>query len=100
MTGIGIIGALGFCGDVFWHSGQDLQYSATSLVMPGHQNRLRIHVCVGLIYGCDVTGPLDILREEWLPSQQDSSDIATYVTQLHEKMQEAKDIVHKHLQQA
>ena len=33
-----------------------------------------------LIYGRDVRGPLDILREEWLPSQQDPSDIATYVT--------------------
>ena len=35
-----------------------------------------------LIYGRDVRGHFDILREEWLPSQQDSSDIATYVTQL------------------
>lgn len=32
-----------------------------------------------LIYGRDVRGPLDILHEEWLLSQQDSSEIATYV---------------------
>ena len=53
-----------------------------------------------LIYGHDVWGPLDILHEKWLPSQQDPSDIATYMTQLHNRMQLAKDIVHKHLQPA
>ena len=52
-----------------------------------------------LIYGRVVRGSIDFLCEEWPPSQQDSSYIATYmyVTQLHEKMQVAKD--HKHLQQ-
>ena len=52
-----------------------------------------------LIYGRDVRGPLDILRDNWLPSQQGPSDAATYVTQLHERMQRAKAIVRKHCQQ-
>jgi len=53
-----------------------------------------------LVFGRDVRGTLDVLREEWLPSQEEPNDIATYVTQLHERMQSAKDIVQHHLQQA
>ena len=53
-----------------------------------------------LVYGRDIRGPLDVLREQWITSEQEPNDIATYVTQLHDRMQKAKEIVQEHLQKA
>ena len=52
-----------------------------------------------LIYAREVRGPLDVLKEEWTSSQPEPNDIATYVTQLHDRTRIARDLVQRHLQQ-
>ena len=53
-----------------------------------------------LVYGRDIQGPLDVLQMQWITSEQEPNDIVTYVTQLHDRMQKAKEIVQEHLQKA
>ena len=51
-----------------------------------------------LIYSRDVRGPLDILKEAWIPEEEPRDDIAQYISRLHERMATATDLVHHHLQ--
>ena len=55
-----------------------------------------------LVYGRDVRGPLDLLREEWTlkHGQETIEDVATYLTRLHERMQLAFEEVRKHMDQS
>ena len=39
-----------------------------------------------LVYGRDVRGPLDVLREEWIQDQQSPDDVLTYVTTVRERL--------------
>ena len=50
-----------------------------------------------LIYSRDVKGLLDILKEEWIPTEDTNEDVATYVT--HERMKNAQQLVQEHLKQ-
>ena len=43
-----------------------------------------------LIYSRDVRGLLDILKEEWIPTEDTSEDVATYVTTAHQRMKSAQ----------
>ena len=48
-----------------------------------------------LLYGRDVRGPLDVLREEWITSSEAELDILSFVMDVKERMQLAKEIVEK-----
>ena len=52
-----------------------------------------------LIYSRDVKGLLDILKEEWIPTEDTNEDVATYVTITHERMKNAQQLVQEHLKQ-
>ena len=46
-----------------------------------------------LLYGWDVCGPLDILREEWITSSEAELDILSLMMDVKERMQLAKEII-------
>ena len=46
-----------------------------------------------MVYGRDVRGPLDILKEGWIGGKPGGDDIITYVTQIHERLEAAKETV-------
>ena len=46
-----------------------------------------------LIFGRDVRGPLDILKEQWSKAEEPVDDILTYVTKVRERMETAREIV-------
>ena len=52
-----------------------------------------------LIYGRDVRGPVDILKEEWAKSKRSAEDIITYITKMKERLEEA-EVVRSNLQKA
>ena len=48
-----------------------------------------------LLYGQNVRGPLDVLQEEWIQNQEAETDILNYVTNIRDRMEEAKEVVKK-----
>ena len=48
-----------------------------------------------LIYGQDVRGPLDILKESWEASQKSDESIVSYVLSTHEKILKMSELVQK-----
>ena len=46
-----------------------------------------------LLYGRDVRGPLDVLKEEWIHSPEAELDILSFVMDIKERMQLAKEVV-------
>ena len=46
-----------------------------------------------LIFGQDVRGPLNILKEQWSKAEEPVDDILTYVTKVRERMEAARKIV-------
>ena len=46
-----------------------------------------------LIFGRDVRGPLDILKEQWSKAEELVDDILTYVTKVRERMEAVREIV-------
>ena len=52
-----------------------------------------------MIYSRDVSRLLDILKEEWIPTEDTSEDVATYVTTTHQRMKSAQQLVQEHLKQ-
>ena len=46
-----------------------------------------------LLYGRDVRGPLDILKEGWTRTTPQVDDIVSYVDRVHEQLEAAKDLV-------
>ena len=53
-----------------------------------------------LIYGRDVHGPLEVLKEAWTGSTQEDSDILTYVTRVYQRIATAKELVEQNLKLA
>ena len=53
-----------------------------------------------LIYGRDVRGPLEVLKEAWTGSTQEDSDILTYVTRVYQRIATAKELVEQNLKLA
>ena len=47
-----------------------------------------------LLYGRNVRGPLDVLQE-WIQNQEAETDILNYVTNIRDRMEEAKEVVKK-----
>ena len=52
-----------------------------------------------LIYSRDVRRLLNILMEEWIPTEDTSEDVTTYVTTTHQRMKNAQQLVKEHLKQ-
>ena len=48
-----------------------------------------------LLYGRDVRGPLDILRETWESNQKDSPNVISYVLKMRERMVVTSELVHE-----
>ena len=53
-----------------------------------------------LLYGRDVRGPLDVLQEEWIQNQEAETDILTYITNIRDRMGEAKEVVEENARRA
>ena len=50
-----------------------------------------------LLYGRQVRGPLDILRETWESSNKSSESIVSHVINMHEKMDRMTELVQENL---
>ena len=53
-----------------------------------------------LLYGRNVRGPLDVLQEEWIQNQEAETDILPYVTNIRDRMEEAKEVVKENARRA
>ena len=53
-----------------------------------------------LLYGRDVRGPLDVLRESWESHQRSSDSIVSYVLTMREKMEKMSEIVQENISKA
>uniref|UniRef100_A0A3Q1GC55 Gypsy retrotransposon integrase-like protein 1 n=1 Tax=Acanthochromis polyacanthus TaxID=80966 RepID=A0A3Q1GC55_9TELE len=53
-----------------------------------------------LLYGRQVRGPLDVLQETWVGSQEKRTSVLTYVLQMREKMEQTTRLVKKHMEKA
>ena len=53
-----------------------------------------------LLYGHQVRGPLDILRETWEASPKSSESVVSHVLSMHDKMAKLQELVHDNLTKA
>ena len=51
-----------------------------------------------MLYGRDVRGPLDVLKEEWIKKPDMEMDILSYMTRVRDCMETAKEIVQENLE--
>ena len=52
-----------------------------------------------LMYNRDIQGPLDVLKESWLPGADEMNDVAEYVMRVRQRMEDAQDLVYRNLEQ-
>ena len=53
-----------------------------------------------LLYGRNVRGPLDILKESWEANKKSPESVASYVLMIQERLAKLRDIVHENLENA
>jgi hypothetical protein len=53
-----------------------------------------------LLYGRDVRGPLDVLKEDWIHNPETDNDILTYIMEIHKRMKTAREILEKNAKMA
>ena len=53
-----------------------------------------------LLYGRDVRGPLDIIKEGWTGPEEKEDDVLSYVQRVNDRLEEAKDIVQANMRRA
>ena len=53
-----------------------------------------------LLYGRDVRGPLDVLREEWIQDPDTETDVLSFVMAVRDRMETAKEIVEENAKTA
>ena len=53
-----------------------------------------------LIYGSDVRGPLDVLKQKWTAEGREPDDVVTYVSRIQDKLLEAREIVRANMEKA
>ena len=53
-----------------------------------------------LVYGRNVRGPIDVLKESWEASTRSPESVVSYVMMVQERLQKLRDIVHENLQDA
>ena len=52
---------------------------------------------IELLYGRDVRGPLDVLKETWVSSKRSSQDVLSYVMLMRDRMSVMSDHVQENL---
>ena len=52
-----------------------------------------------LIYGRDIRGPLDVLKEGWIQDNPEQDDIVSFVNRVYQRLEDAKEIAHKNMEQ-
>ena len=50
-----------------------------------------------LLYGREVRGPLDVLRDQWEARQRSDESVVSYVLKMRERLQEMSDVVRENL---
>ena len=53
-----------------------------------------------LLYGRDVRGPLDVLKESWEAERRSDLNVIAYITLMRERLEEMSEHVHKNMQSA
>ena len=53
-----------------------------------------------LLYGHQVHGPLDILKESWEASTKSSESVVSYVVTIQERLAKLRDVIHENLEDA
>ena len=53
-----------------------------------------------MLYGRDIRGPLDVPQEEWIQNQEIETDVLTYITDIRDRMQEARELVEESAREA
>ena len=53
-----------------------------------------------LVYGRDVRGPLDVLKQKWTAEGREPDDVITYVSRIQEKLLEARELVRANMEKA
>ena len=53
-----------------------------------------------LLYGREVRGPLDVLKETWMTLEKSGENVLSYITMMREKLQSMMDYVKDHLRVA
>ena len=53
-----------------------------------------------LLYGRDVCGPLDILKESWEASNKSNESVVSYVLSMQEKLQKMTELFQENLSKA
>ncbi len=46
-----------------------------------------------LLYGCEVRGPLDVLKEQWIQNPEIEADVLSFVMEVKDRMELAKEVV-------
>lgn len=52
------------------------------------------------MYGRDVHGPLDVLKEEWIHARHCPDDVLTYVTTVRERLEATRELVQENMRKA
>ena len=53
-----------------------------------------------LLYGREVRGPLDVLKEEWEAKEQSKESVVSHILQIRERMQAMQELVGENLEEA
>ena len=53
-----------------------------------------------LLYGREVRGPLDVMKESWQPSRGSDMSVVSYVLQMREKFEKMAEVVRDNSQKA
>ena len=53
-----------------------------------------------LLYGRDVRGPLDVLKESWEAERRSDLNVIAYITLMRERLEEMSEHIHKNMQSA
>ena len=53
-----------------------------------------------LVYGRQVRGPLDVLKESWVAGESAQYSIASYILQMRDKLEKMRHLAHEHLREA
>ena len=51
-----------------------------------HKNQLDFHLSFELLYGREVRGPLDVIKEEWEPSPKSSESVVSHMLLMRERL--------------
>jgi hypothetical protein len=52
-----------------------------------------------LLFGRDIRGPLDVLKEEWTASQQSSQSVISHILSMREKLESMYELVKENMQE-